>query len=177
MTTAPAAVTPDREHPSREDLRRLIEDHLRRYGAEAGRVIESFAKAHLMHHTDLRALVLIMAAEHRGDPATPGDLRRELDLTSGAVTGTVDRLVESGHVRRMPDPHDRRQVRLLHDGPGLAVAYEFWGPLGRLGDQVMDRFDDDQLRVIEEFMLGMADAITTHRQAVGAPPPQTDRSS
>ncbi len=147
-------------------LRARIEDHLRRYGSEAERVIEVFAKTHAMHHNDLRALVLIMNAERQGAPATPSDLSRDLDLTSGAVTGTVDRLVQAGHVRREPDPRDRRQVRLHRAAPGQALAFEFFAPLGRLGDAVMDRFDVDQLAVIEEFMAGMVEAMITHRLAM-----------
>lgn len=147
----------------REFLRQRIEDHLRRYGSEAGRVIEVFAKTHSMHHTDLRALVVIMNAERRGAPATPKDLRRELDLTSGAVTGTVDRLVQAGHVSREPDPHDRRQVRLRRAAPGQSLAREFFAPLGQMSDVVMDRFDVDELRVIEKFMAAMAEAMARHR--------------
>lgn len=151
----------------REVLCDRIEDHLRRYGAEAERVIEVFAKTHAMHQTDLRALVVIMNAERQGSPATPGDLRRELDLTSGAVTGTVDRLVQAGHVRREPDPRDRRQVRLHRDAPGQALARQFFAPLGQLGDAVMERFDVDQLRVIEDFMGAMSEAMARHRVAIG----------
>lgn len=151
------------------ELRDRIEDHLRRYGSEAERVIEVFAKTHAMHHTDLRALVVILNAERQGSPATPGDLRRELDLTSGAVTGTVDRLVQAGHVRREPDPHDRRQVRLRRAEPGQALARQFFAPLGRMGDAVMDRFEVEQLRVIEEFMAAMAEAMARHRVDIGDP--------
>lgn len=151
-----------------------IEEHLARYGSEAGRVIEVFAKTHAMHHTDLRALVVIMNADRQGTPATPGDLRRELDLTSGAVTGTVDRLVLAGHVSREPDRHDRRQVRLRRAAPGQALARQFFAPLGQMGAAVMDRFDVDQLRVIEEFMAAMAEAMARHRVDIGCSGPDAE---
>ena len=79
-----------------EQLRGLVVDHLRRYGAEASRVVDVFAKTHGMHPTDLQALVLVLNGERQGQPATPGVLRQVLNLTSGAVTGTVDRLVRAG---------------------------------------------------------------------------------
>lgn len=146
-----------------EVLRNRIEDHLRRYGSEAERVIEIFAKTHAMHHTDLRALVLIINAERQGTPTTPGELCRQLNLTSGAMTGTIDRLVQAGHVRREPDPHDRRQIRLRRDAAGQAVARQFFAPLGQMGNAVMDRFEVDQLRVIEEFLAAMTEAMAQHR--------------
>src|SRR5919107_1245509 len=102
----------------RDRLRALITAHLRRYGAEASRVVDVFAKTHGMHPTDLQALVLILNSERQGQAATPGSLRQMLNLTSGAVTGAVDRLGRAGHVRREPDAHDRRQVRLRFDRAG-----------------------------------------------------------
>ncbi|GAA1427107.1 MarR family winged helix-turn-helix transcriptional regulator [Microlunatus lacustris] len=157
----------------RERLRALITDHLRRYGAEASRVVDVFAKTHRMHPTDLQALVLILNSERQGRAATPGTLRQVLNLTSGAVTGAVDRLVRAGHVRRVPDAHDRRQVRLHQDQAGQELGREFFGPLGaRIGASI-ERYDDDQLELIEDFMATVAEAMAEHRRSLedGPPPP------
>jgi DNA-binding MarR family transcriptional regulator len=147
-------------------LRALITDHLRRYGAEASRVVDVFAKTHGMHPTDLQALVLILNSERQGEPATPGVLRQVLNLTSGAVTGAVDRLVRSGHVRRVPDAHDRRQVRLHRDDAGQELGREFFGPLGARVGASMDRYDEDQLELIEDFMATVAEAMAEHRRSL-----------
>jgi DNA-binding MarR family transcriptional regulator len=50
-------------------------------------------------------------------PVTAGQLARETGFTTGAITGIVDRLEKAGHVRREPNPEDRRSViiRLLHE--------------------------------------------------------------
>ena len=152
------------EVPSRSDVRRRISDHLRRYGAESSRVGDTFAKLHTMHPTDLQALVLILDAERAGVPATPGVLRQELNLTSGAVTGAVDRLVRAGHVRREPDPDDRRQVRLHQASPGAQLGEEFFGPLAQRIEARMSSYDRHELAVIEGFMAAMADAMAQHRR-------------
>jgi DNA-binding MarR family transcriptional regulator len=153
----------------RDRLRELVVDHLRRYGAESSRVTEVFAKTHGMHPTDLQALVLILNAERQGEAATPGMLRQMLNLTSGAVTGAVDRLVREGHVRREPDAHDRRQVRLHQDHTGQQLGREFFGPLGLRVDQAMQRYDEQQLELIEDFMRTMAEAIAQHRRDLEEP--------
>lgn len=158
-------------------LRGLIEDHLRRYGSEASRVVDVFAKTHAMHPTDLQALVLILNAERRGEPATPGHLRQVLNLTSGAVTGTVDRLVRGGHVRRVPDAHDRRQVRLHQAAAGGAVGVEFFGPLGRRVGATMDDYDEHELELIEGFLADVAEAMAEHRRSLESPPTPTERST
>lgn len=43
-------------------------------------------------------------------PITAGRLAEITGLTTGAVTGIVDRLERTGHVRRGRDPGDRRKV-------------------------------------------------------------------
>jgi DNA-binding MarR family transcriptional regulator len=150
------------------DLRARIEDHLRRYGAESSRLIDIFAKTHAMHPTDFQALVLIMNAQRQGTPATPGTLGRALSLTSGAVTGTIDRLAAAGHVTRAPDERDRRQTRLHWQGPGLELAAEFFGPLAARTEPIMAGLTVAELAVIEHFMAGMAEAIAAHRESLEA---------
>ena len=63
-------------------------------------MVDIFARRNRMPPHDVHGLALIINAERQGTPATPGDLQRALTLTSGAVTGLVDRLVRAGHVRR-----------------------------------------------------------------------------
>jgi DNA-binding MarR family transcriptional regulator len=156
-------MTEDRDAPG---LRALITDHLRRYGAEASRVVEVFAKTHAMHPTDLQALVVILNAERQGEPATPGTLRQVLNLTSGAVTGAVDRLVRAGHVRREPDAHDRRQVRLHQARAGQELGTEFFGPLGLRVEATMAGYDARELALIEHFMGSVAEAMAEHRRSL-----------
>src|SRR4051794_5720654 len=44
--------------------------------------------------------------------STPGDLAAKLELSSGAMTNRLDRMERDGLVRRLPDPNDRRGVRV-----------------------------------------------------------------
>ena len=133
-------------------------------------MVDVFAKTHGMHPTDLQALVLILNSERQGQAATPGTLRQVLNLTSGAVTGAVDRLVRAGHVRRVPDAYDRRQVRLHRDEAGQDVGQEFFGPLGDRVDASMARYDEAQLELIEDFMATMAEAMAEHRRSLEGGP-------
>src|SRR4051794_9372852 len=45
-------------------------------------------------------------------PITAGDLAERVGLTTGAITGVIDRLEQAGLVRRVRDPNDRRRVVL-----------------------------------------------------------------
>jgi DNA-binding MarR family transcriptional regulator len=44
--------------------------------------------------------------------STPGELAGKLELSSGAMTNRLDRMERDGLVRRLPDPRDRRGVRV-----------------------------------------------------------------
>ena len=57
--------------------------------------------------TDEKCIDLAMRAE---GPLTAGRLAELSGLSTGAVTGVIDRLERAGFVRRVRDPHDRRKV-------------------------------------------------------------------
>ncbi|KJQ55792.1 MarR family winged helix-turn-helix transcriptional regulator [Microbacterium sp. SA39] len=52
---------------------------------------------------------LLWVLQHAG-PSTQRDLARMCEVTPRNITGLVDGLEESGHVRRTPHPTDRRSV-------------------------------------------------------------------
>lgn len=52
---------------------------------------------------------LLWVLQHAG-PSTQRDLARLCEVTPRNITGLVDGLEESGHVRRTPHPTDRRAV-------------------------------------------------------------------
>jgi DNA-binding MarR family transcriptional regulator len=138
-----------------EALREELVALMRELGTGMERVGHAFAARHGLHPTDLAALVAVLNAEVRGTPVTAGDLAAHLGLTSGAVTGVVDRLERSGHLRRRRDDRDRRRVYLHYAEDGRALAVAFFGPLGALSDTVMDEFDDGELATVRRFLARM----------------------
>ena len=73
-----------------------------------------------VNSTDLECLDLILM----GGPSTAGEIARHTGLTSGAVTGLIDRLERLGLVERAADPADRRKVlvRVREDRIGPIAA-------------------------------------------------------
>ncbi len=65
---------------------------------------------------------VLAALRRSGDPyaLSPGQLAAQTLVTSGTITNRVDRLEARGLVRREPDPHDRRGVRVLLTSEGQA---------------------------------------------------------
>ncbi|MEV6415589.1 MarR family transcriptional regulator [Kribbella sp. NPDC051718] len=90
-------------------------------------------------------------------PLTPRQLSEHTGLTSGTVTGVIDRLEGIGLITRQPDPNDRRKVLVT---PSFEAIQEKLAPLyaeqGRRMQSVLATRSDDELRVISTFL---ADAI------------------
>jgi len=88
--------------------------------APANRVWRSFvrAKAEVGRalHRDLRERgltgaqlgILRVLAESEGEGVQLNEISQRLFVTSGNVTGLIDRLEEAGHLARLPHPEDRR---------------------------------------------------------------------
>jgi DNA-binding MarR family transcriptional regulator len=152
----------------RDRLREEIVNLMRSYSVEAQHVGHAFAQRHGLHPTDLQALIAVMHAEGRGDPLTPGRLGEAIGLSSGATTAAIDRLERAGHLRRTRESTDRRVVHLRYGAPGMALAMEFFQPLGRRTDKVMAGFSDSELELVHRFLRDMNEALSEHRAEVRA---------
>ncbi|MFF0727363.1 MarR family winged helix-turn-helix transcriptional regulator [Streptomyces sp. NPDC004134] len=130
---------------------------LRRMNGEFNRIAHEFADAQGLHLTDVQALIAILDAgtDGSGEPLTPGRLRRQLNLTSGAVTACLDRLENAGHVRRVRATDDRRVVHLHYEEAAKGVARDYFRPLARGTDAARSRFTPEELGVVARFLAEM----------------------
>ncbi|GAA1558670.1 MarR family transcriptional regulator [Kribbella hippodromi] len=91
-------------------------------------------------------------------PLTPRQLADHTGLTSGTITGVIDRLEAHGFVTREADPTDRRKVVVT---PALEKIQETMVPLyaeqGERFQQVLASRSDDELRVILRFLSDAVD--------------------
>jgi len=91
-------------------------------------------------------------ASRANGPLTAGRLAELSGLSTGAVTGVIDRLERAGFVRRVRDPHDRRKV-LVELTP---TEFEKYGHLFEAARdslvEVLDHFGADELQVIERYL-------------------------
>lgn len=109
--------------------------------------------------TDLTCLGFVIEAKE--EALTAGALARLAGITTGAVTGVVNRLEGAGYVRRVPDPHDRRRVRIVPEGDPavrIAVAYE---PVHRRLIELFESYGPDELAVISDGFTRAGDALRT----------------
>jgi DNA-binding MarR family transcriptional regulator len=76
-----------------------------------------------------------------------------MGLTTGAITGIVDRLEQAGFVRRKRDPQDRRQVSLeLNLDKVRRQVFPLFEQLGKRMNALATSYSDRDLATIVEFM-------------------------
>jgi DNA-binding MarR family transcriptional regulator len=101
-----------------------------------------------VNETDLHCLNII---ENAGG-VTAGELAAESGLTTGAVTGVIDRLEKKKFARRVSDPSDRRRVKVEVTKAFYARADKIWGPVAADWASVLDRFSGEQLDSFDQFL-------------------------
>jgi DNA-binding MarR family transcriptional regulator len=69
---------------------------------------------------------LLHALRRTGEPyrRSPGWLAERMRLSSGAMTNRLDRLEEAGLIRRLPDPEDRRALKVELTEEGHKIWHE-----------------------------------------------------
>lgn len=90
----------------REEIIQAIIEKRREMSTETIMFHQSVADALGLHITDHKCLDLIR--QYGAMPA--GRIAEHTGLTTGAVTGIIDRLEKAGYVRRASDPKDRRRT-------------------------------------------------------------------
>jgi DNA-binding MarR family transcriptional regulator len=100
-----------------------------------------------VNSTDLECLDHIA----RG-PVTAGALAQATGLTTGAITGVIDRLEREGLARRESDPDDRRKVLVRATPAVRRKVVPFYEPMERLVTSALAGYRDDQLALLLEFL-------------------------
>ncbi len=85
---------------------------------------------------------------------TAGQLADLTGLTTGAITGMLNRLEEIGLVRRERDPNDGRRV-IVHLEKGKDQMHEInsiFDSAGKAWDEMVSHYDDEQAAFLLEFL-------------------------
>ena len=83
---------------------------------------------------------------------TAGRLAEVTGLTTGAITGVVDRLEKAGLVRRERDDHDRRKVFIATVPENVAKVGRFYEHMRRMILKDWETLSDADLRLLLRFM-------------------------
>ncbi len=99
---------------------------------------------------------------------SPGRLAELTGLTTGAVTGVLDRLERAGFVERVPDPTDRRKtlVRVSPDrGREIVATYD---ALERATEDALGSLEADQRSLVTSVLVRLRDAVAADTERLRA---------
>jgi DNA-binding MarR family transcriptional regulator len=122
------------------------------------RMIQMIAQVVLFNHAANASLGLgasdsqfLTLLRTRG-PMTPGQLAVATGLTSGTVTGVIDRLEKASLVRRDRDGEDRRKVLVVPMADAVDRLAPIYAGQGAMLQRVLGRRTSAELEVIKSFL-------------------------
>jgi len=115
--------------------------------------------------TEMKALDVLV----REGPHTAGGLAVALNLTSGAVTGVVDRLERRGMARRSRDPSDRRRVVVEADLQALAGGPNIYLAIGQAFAELYGGYTVEELEFLVRHLEASVEITRQQTDLLGGP--------
>ena len=132
----------------RQALLWRLQAAMREASAQGVLISQTIADRVGLNASDLECLDLMQLQ----GPRTAGELARATGLTSGAITGLIDRLERAGYVARESDPADRRRVVVRVRPESLTALNALYAPLQAASEDLNARYSDEDLALIAAFM-------------------------
>lgn len=127
---------------------RVTVDLLRELAASLDALTNAASPHAGLNRTDMRALDIINMQQG----LTAGQLAARLKLTTGAITGVLDRLERAGHARRTHDQEDRRRVVVQPTAEAKRFGSVVFRQLGDELDQLLAGYAEHDRELIDEFL-------------------------
>ena len=122
-----------------------------------------------VNSTDLECLGYLVDG-----PVTAGRLAEATGLSTGAITGVVDRLERAGFARRERDTADRRKV-LVHATQLVAErAGPLYAPMETATIAALEPYGEEQLALLLDFLGRTREAAHVAITAIGVKAPRAD---
>jgi DNA-binding MarR family transcriptional regulator len=144
------------EQSQRQSLLAALEQAMRKSSAQGVLFSQAVAARLGISSSDLECLDIILMHER----ITAGELAAATGLTTGAVTGVIDRLEKAGFARRERDSKDRRKVFVF----ALPSVGERIGPFYRSLQQasaaMLAAYSDRELEFLLDFFTRAGEMMT-----------------
>lgn len=139
--------------PNRSELLTAVLREVRRMTAQSVLIGQAVSERFGLSSSDLECLDLALLS----GGATAGDFAKVTGLTTGAITGVIDRLERAGYVRRESDPADRRKVIVRARPAKTRQIAPVYDSLQREMTALWSSYSDEQLALILDFLIRSCD--------------------
>ncbi|GAA3776958.1 MarR family transcriptional regulator [Streptomyces coacervatus] len=106
---------------------------------------------------------LLRTLAHWSSPPRMADLAERLEVVPRAVTTLVDGLEASGKVRRVPDPTNRRVIRIELTDDGRKALSELRGARRSAASEILAPLTDEQREVLGGLLDTLVDGVPERR--------------
>ncbi|MGW0614007.1 MarR family winged helix-turn-helix transcriptional regulator [Streptomyces sp. NPDC002788] len=106
---------------------------------------------------------LLRTLAHWGSPPRMADLAERLEVVPRAVTTLVDGLEASGKVRRVPDPANRRVIRIALTDDGRSTLRELRAVRRSAAEEILAPLTGDQREALGELLNTLIDGVPVER--------------
>ncbi|WP_051310496.1 MarR family transcriptional regulator [Bradyrhizobium sp. Cp5.3] len=120
---------------------------MRRSSAQGVLYGQTVANVAGIANSDLECMDIL----HLEGRVTAGRLAEVTGLTTGAITGVVDRLEKAGLVRRERDETDRRKVFIAVVPEAAMKIGQLYVPMQQAMEKVWSAYSDEELRLLLRF--------------------------
>ncbi len=103
---------------------------------------------------------LLRTLAHYGSPPRMADLAERLEVVPRAVTTLVDGLEANGKVRRVPDPANRRVIRIELTDDGCAALRELHAARRAAAEEILAPLGGEQREALGELLDTLIDGRT-----------------
>ncbi|KXT75533.1 fatty acid biosynthesis transcriptional regulator FabT [Streptococcus sp. DD12] len=131
-----------------------INDYLTSIFNKVNAIEENSLRTSRFHDVSLKEMHTIDIIGSRQD-CTPSDIARELMITLGTVTSSLNRLEKKGYITRQRSTKDRRVIHLYLTRPGRLLFRLHARFHKEMVKRFTDGLGDDELKVLETGLLNL----------------------
>src|SRR6266436_606042 len=139
--------SPPSRRKSRAALVQELENAMRKSSAQGTIFSQTVADRAGISNSDMECMDFLNVEGRM----TAGRLAELTGLTTGAITGVVDRMEKAGLVRRERDSEDRRKVFIAPVPERAMEIGRFYEPMQRAMHKLWDSYTDAELRLLLRF--------------------------
>lgn len=140
---------------------------------ELRKISQQFAYTSLQMHEAIARQAGFTATDHKylgfflqKGSLTAGELATLTGLTTGAVTGLIDRFEKKKLVKRQFDKNDRRKVIIVPDAQKItALLQPFYQEFQDQTDQLISTFSEKEMEIVKSYLSKSIELMkATHEQ-------------
>ena len=136
------------KRPGRAALLAALNAAMRKASAQGVLYSATVAARLGLASSDLECLDLVVLE----GAVTAGRLAVATGLTTGAITGVIDRLERAGFARRERDAVDRRKVLVRAEPAALRKITPLYAPMQRAGEESLAPYSEQELALLLGFL-------------------------